>query len=831
MSDSSPTHSDMSHPRPFRNARPLIVALSILVLASCRSPESSRQNIVLVTINSLRADRLAGPPPSPDPLPNLRDLVSRGVARRLFASSSETLPSLATVFTGSSPGRHGVMVEGLDRLPSDLPTLASLLGAAGYRTAGFPSLASQGLSSGLSRGFHTYGWPSSDYVGGGSQVDTDGMGWIQSAGRRTGEATVSDALAWVERHRDGTFFVWIHLSEASPPYASHQSMIGSFPGSAYDAALAYEDRIVKTIVDRLASLELMGSTALIVTGDHGESLGAHGESLHGLNLYPPALETAAVIVSPKASAQTQAHVAPAPDRPGRLVDLHAAILSFAGLDPAQGGREARVEAPALSAEHPLFAATLGPRSAFGWPGRIALIDGDRIWSGPEEEDLSPVDEAKGRPEGQDSSDDTRSAAMRRDALSRAGSLASRLAGRRETPPRDRRGRVIQLMRSAAAARQARDREAEKAALREAWSTDPGNFQVGMHLVGSGEVAGKREVDGVVKEIEIRGAGLPEALLAIARIRDIANDPAGSIESLKRAGAAGGVGALVEAALALSRERRHEEAAELLAPVTEASADPDLQRTLGDLYFALQNTYRAGQAYDKAAGLRPHDPDILLRQGDCLMAARDYPGAIAKYEGALAARPGSKLVEMRLGNVALQRGDRTAAIEHFRRGVDVDTNTVAGALLLARQLTERGMIDEAMPFFLDAASRETRSGAALYFAAEGLAAAGRLEEAESYLKQSLEREPKNPAAIYQLARLVVHRGDPDEGGRLLGQLAKVARPELAMMALRDQAFSSAAPGSSLRKGLEDLRRSLETQPRPAARGPDGSTPPNSHSGTP
>src|SRR6185295_18650413 len=104
-------------------------------------------------IESLRADRIVGPFHGLDPLANLRELSSHGTVRSVLASSSDSLPSLASILTGQGPERHGMLVEGLDRLPTGTPTLASVLGAAGFRTAGYPSMASLGLSSGLSRGF------------------------------------------------------------------------------------------------------------------------------------------------------------------------------------------------------------------------------------------------------------------------------------------------------------------------------------------------------------------------------------------------------------------------------------------------------------------------------------------------------------------------------------------------------------------------------------------------------------------------------------------------------------------------------------------------------
>jgi tetratricopeptide (TPR) repeat protein len=365
---------------------------------------------------------------------------------------------------------------------------------------------------------------------------------------------------------------------------------------------------------------------------------------------------------------------------------------------------------------------------------------------------------------------------------------------------------MEILGSAARSRQEGDRGAESEALTRARTIDPGNYQ----LAGSSAVAGivrGKDLAALAREIGDQGRGGPEAALAAARLLEIAGEQEESLGRHREACAAGGAACVVDLAIRLARMQRYEEALGLLQPLADADPDADLSRLLGEMYFASQDTYRAGQAFARAAELRPGDPDILLRQGDCFAAVRDHDAAKAKYEMARAALPGPGLPEQRLGDIALQQGDRKAAVEHYRRGLDLDTNTTAGTLLLGRLLAEKGMTEEALSLFLDAAARDTRSGSALYFAAESAAAADRLNEAEEYLRQSIEREPGNPAAIYQLARLVVHKGDPADGGKLLTDLAAHAGTEIARVALRDPIFSGAPPDSPLRKGLERLREEV------------------------
>src|SRR6185503_9382268 len=156
-------------------------------------------------------------------------------------------------------------------------------------------------------------------------------------------------------------------------------------------------------------------------------------------------------------------------------------------------------------------------------------------------------------------------------------------------------------------------------------------------------------------------------------------------------------------------------------VAEKERDADVWRTLGDLYFAVENTFRAKQVYDKAAALKPDDPDVLIRQGDCFAAAKDASSAKAKYEAVRTSIPGLPLVEIKLGILARQLGNKSEAMEHFRKGVNVDTNTAAGAVALGDVLAGQEMTQEALKLYLDAAARDTSSGEALYHAAETAAA--------------------------------------------------------------------------------------------------------------
>ena len=783
-----------------------------LLLASSACPrggggEAGHGNIVLITVESLRSNRLLGPVPAPDPLANIRALAGPDRILPVLAASSETLPAIATLLTGVGPAHHGVLVEGMDRLPERVPTLASRFAAAGYRTAGFPSLTSLGLSSGLSRGFQAYGWSPNDLVVQGALAQTDGSGWRADVGRRPGQATAADALKWASAHQKEPLFLWIHLSEAAAPYATDKALVDSYLGNTYDAALAYDDAVVKAIVDGFASLGLADRTSFIVAGDHGESLGEHGESFHGLNLYKPALETVVALIPPHAAGGFS--IASKPGLRGRQEDIPLMMLAMAGIEAKdlagalRSPNKGSFAPPAISAERPLLAVTLSPRSVYGWNGRILFTDGEWAWSGPADEELYRLDAEPENPAPPPPAEDSRRQAMRARAMKEAAPIASRVAGRAQQPPPADRAQVVELMRSAKAAADAQNASRQMSDVKQAWRIDPGNYQTALwlaHMNGSKAAAENGEI---LREGRTRGGDLADAAVTASRIMDVTPGLGDAVETLEKACALGGPGCTVELALRLAHATKFEDAARVLGPVAEKEKDPDIWRTLGDLGLAVENTYRAEQALDKAAALRPDDPDIMIRQGDCLLALRDFDGAAAKFEAARRVVPASPLVEMRLGRLASQKGDRAAAVEHFRKGLPVDTNTAAGAIALGKLLAENDLNDEAVKLFHDAAARDTRSAEPYYLAASALAAQDRIDAAEQDLRSALTRDPNDPNVLYQLARLLVFKGDRDAAAQMLERLAQHANAEIAVTALRDPLFKTDAPGAPLAKGLQAL----------------------------
>ncbi|HJR59655.1 MAG TPA: sulfatase-like hydrolase/transferase [Vicinamibacterales bacterium] len=313
-----------------------------------RIPNSSsrRPNVVLITIDTLRADRVGrGLTPAID------RLAGRGTTfTNVRATAPLTLPSHVSLMTGTMPPVHGVRENGaiFDR---QTPTIARRFKDAGYRTGAFVGAYVLNRRFGLDDGFETYD----------DAVRRNPTRAEQLEAERPAVEVIDAALAWLQRpapdlQRSASslqpFFLWVHLYDPHAPYAPPPAYRQA-GGHAYDGEVAYADAQVGRLLDALEAGGLAASTVVAVTGDHGESLGEHGEATHGMLAYDAALRVPLVIAVPAAVRDHNA-------APMSLADLAPLLLREAGLGAARP--------PA-----PVYAESRYPRRV-GWHALSALAD-------------------------------------------------------------------------------------------------------------------------------------------------------------------------------------------------------------------------------------------------------------------------------------------------------------------------------------------------------------------------------------------------------------------------------------------------------------------------
>ena len=297
--------------------------LALGLLASCGGgdgpahSERDRLDVLIVTFDTTRADHLGAYGGPAEISPHFDALAEESVLfERAMAPTPITMPSHATVMTGLAPLFHGVRDNGRFRLDDKFSTLAERAADAGYETAGFVSAEVLHGRYGLEQGFEHYSTPP---IG-------EAEGGLRPYERRAGD-TVAEFESWAidAVAGDEPWFVWVHFFDPHQPFAAPKEFADRFP-DPYEAEIAYADSQLGRLWERWCELRSADSTLLVVTADHGESRGDHGESTHGMFVYDPTQRVPMLVRAPDSSAR----------RVGGqvgLVDVAPTVLDYLGLEP------------------------------------------------------------------------------------------------------------------------------------------------------------------------------------------------------------------------------------------------------------------------------------------------------------------------------------------------------------------------------------------------------------------------------------------------------------------------------------------------------------------
>ncbi len=362
--------------------------------AACRReavapPPAPAPNVVVITIDTLRADRVGAYGYAAARTPVL-DALARGGTRfdRAYAPAPITLTSHASLMTGRYPPGHGARHNGL-RVKTDVPLLAELFQRAGFKTGAFVAAFPLDRRFGLERGFQTYG---------------DRMPRVAGvpANERPGWMAVDEALAWLKTIDAARFFLWVHLFEPHAPYG--QASDGRPASARYDDEIAEADRQTGRLIE---AVRAKGDAVVVVAGDHGEAFGEHGEIAHSLFVYDTTLRVPLLFNGPGISAQVS-------ESPVSLIDVAPTIARLAGLPPLDS--DGVDLSPAFDGRpippRRLYAESFAPLLDFGWsPLRAVREEGWKYIDAPRPE-LFSVDRDPGESENVAAAEAVRVAAMR-----------------------------------------------------------------------------------------------------------------------------------------------------------------------------------------------------------------------------------------------------------------------------------------------------------------------------------------------------------------------------------------------------------------------------------
>jgi arylsulfatase A-like enzyme/Flp pilus assembly protein TadD len=678
------------------------LAGALLCLSACApSPTQApapRPNVLLITIDTLRADRVGrGLTPSID------GLAARGT--RFTAARSTvplTLPSHVSILTGTLPPENGVRVNGVT--PPPRPTLATAFHDAGYRAGAFVGAYVLDHRFGLARGFDIYD----------DRVSRDPSGAARLEAERRGDIVVDAALEWLPGGSK-PFFAWVHLYDPHAPYNPPQEFRARAGGSLYDGEVAFADAQVGRLLDWLRSSGEGERTIVAVAGDHGEGLGDHGELTHGMLAYDSTLRVPLIVALPPKGGNHESGEGNSGGRPGTeqssrgfrlqaegtvdvpvtLADLAGTLLHAAGIAVPAGMREGP-----LTGSREAYAETQYPRTA-GWHDLSALAFDRWKLVVSSEAELYDVSADPG---------ETRNLAAQKPALvlgarKRLLDLRAAKVQAAAVVPRDAAERLRALGYVSGVTAPPDDAAPNPAKQIAAWNT----FERELSRLSNGDARGaapglaalaRAHPDAPVFQATyaraLKDTGRAQQAVDLYR-RLVARWPTDADMYHDLAVAAGAAGMPDEAeraeqaALALQPSNaaasnglglmliEQGRQAEALRAFERAVADDPGNATfwtnLGNARRDTGDSAQAERAYRRGLDADPRSADAANGMGVLLVQAKRAPDAIPWFERALAGSPGFVEARLNLGIAYQESGNRDRAIEQYRR---VQTETPPGA---------------------------------------------------------------------------------------------------------------------------------------------------------
>ncbi|HSX59751.1 MAG TPA: sulfatase-like hydrolase/transferase [Tahibacter sp.] len=339
----------------------LALGLGLLVSRRETAPDCGSVPVLLITVDTLRADALSALG-SRVATPRIDALAREGALFEQAVSAAPlTGPSHATILTGLYPNRHGIRDNG-QVLGTDPPGLAAWLGACGYAGGGFVSGFPLHRQFGFDHGFDHYDDNFAAAAGNNPFALRE----------RRAEDTVRAALAWINQRQTPDWFAWVHLYDPHTPYAAPEAFRQTGENGAYLAEVAYTDHWVGELVRDVR--RRYPDAVVVLTSDHGEGLGEHGEYDHGLLLYQSTMRVPLIVSAPgRVPAQRQSV-------PVRTADIAPTVLALAGA-PVPAGLDGIDLLPALHtasapAAQPAYSESYFGAYTYGWAPLQALREGD-----------------------------------------------------------------------------------------------------------------------------------------------------------------------------------------------------------------------------------------------------------------------------------------------------------------------------------------------------------------------------------------------------------------------------------------------------------------------
>jgi arylsulfatase A-like enzyme/Flp pilus assembly protein TadD len=649
-------------------------ALAWLLVTPPAAPQRSR-NVLLVTIDTLRADAL-GCYGGAAQTPAIDALAAAGV-RHAFAHAHSvvTLPSHANMLTGLLPYQHGVRENSGFVLSAEVPTLATLLKARGYATGAFVAAAPLDARFGLARGFDVY---------------SEGYGGSRGPGvpifpERPGTSVVADALEWLRSlPRDETgqsvpWLCWVHLFEPHAPYEPPEPFRSRHAGSPYHGEVAAADAALGPLLELARAEE---RTLIVLTSDHGEALGEHGEATHGLFCYESTLHVPLVLYEPRLLRPRVEHA------PSGHIDILPTVLEALGATELPPGLQGRSLLRELPEQRELYFEALSAMFNRGWAPLRGLLLGREKWIDlplPELYDLAAdpgetrnlvaerrTDSLRARLDERISGDRPEAAgelpSELRESLESLGYLTSRAEPKEHYTEADDPKRLVHI----------------DSALQQA---------IALYQQGRLE-----EAAGTYRKILAERPDMGAVYVYLGFLQRRQGQLAAAVETLRRgleASRSGGGELRMMLAGYLNDLGRPQEAVDLLADLLETpEADLDALNVLGIALAGSGQPEKALRCFDRILERDPRDARALLNAATVHLQLGAEARARPLLEQALEADPSMAEGWNTLGVLEARTGRHEAAVAHWQRTVELDPGQLDARFNLGLLLARLGRSAEA-----------------------------------------------------------------------------------------------------------------------------------------
>ncbi len=747
---------------------PVSALLAVLTLApACSRPAAGPPNVLVVTLDTLRADHVGAYGYTAAQTPVIDALASRG-ARFAHATTTTplTLAAHTSLFTGTFPAYHGVRDNTGFHVDDSLTTMAEVFAAKGYRTGGFVGAFVLDGRWGISQGF-------TDYVDDFDLSEDVGPGL--DAIQRRGDAVVSKALAWLGQADTRPFFGWVHLYDPHAPYEAPAEFASRFPAGhigAYDAEIAYTDSQVGRLVQALEASGRLANTIVVVLGDHGEQLGEHREQAHGFFVYDASVQIPLVMAGPGITPRV------VPDQV-RIVDVMPTVLDLAGVagPPVMQGTTLR---PALNGERLsliALAESWYPRYHYGWSELTAVRDGQfkfilaptrelyDIGNDPgERTNLAASNQAKA---------DTLERALR--ALVAKTTRANAAAGPTTVAPDvEQKLRALGYVGGGTSAK-----NLETRARRD--PKDTIELYNLLKLAGSDSEAGR--YDDAAAKVRQALAADPEIIDAHAQLGNIftkAGRHADAVAAYKQALALDSEHAMSTYNLALAYRQLGRVDDAILGFERSAVIEPRSGRAhfqLGDIYMQRGEAARAVEVLQRGLTLDIDRPPFLVKLGEAYLTLKRFDEAEKVLKEAVALRADVPRGQYNLALVYEQRGDGAGARAAYEAEVAKNPKNYGAQFNLGKAMLAAGRVPEAIARFRGSVEAKPDFAEGYLYLSKALLDAGNLPGATEAAKQGLALKPERsiaPLGHYVLADVYSRQGRENEAAREVALAQRLER---------------------------------------------------------